>query len=321
MPQSKVDTLTECVPGLGFIDITDYPKGFPRYTGPIAAIPARPTHQATVNPLLTRVSGDQIFGTITSLSQFPTRYYTSTTGRDAANFLIDRYRSYGNGVPGTSVEAFTHSWIQPSVIASIAGSSAPNEIVIIGGHIYSTSNGATAPGADDDASGSACVLEVFRVLTAAGFRPERTLEFHGYAAEEVGLRGSAAIASSYANAGYNVVAMLQLDMTGFIRSGTTPTVGIVTDYTTPALSAFVRLLVTEYLNIGWTNTACNYGCSDHASWYNAGYTDAFTFESTFPNSNPNIHTTRDTIDLLDQDHATEFAKLGLAFAVELSYEE
>jgi hypothetical protein len=61
------------------------------------------------------------------------------------------------------------------------------ETVILGGHIDSTAGGASnrSPGADDDASGSAAVLEVFKILMASGFVPDRTVEFHAYAAEEV----------------------------------------------------------------------------------------------------------------------------------------
>ena len=41
----------------------------------------------------------------------------------------------------------------------------------------------SAAGADDDGSGSMSILEAYRALIAAGFRPERTVEFHWYSAE------------------------------------------------------------------------------------------------------------------------------------------
>jgi putative aminopeptidase FrvX len=53
-----------------------------------------------------------------------------------------------------------------------------------------------APGADDDASGIAPLLEVLRIALASGWKPKRTVKFMGYAREEVGLRGSNAIATS-----------------------------------------------------------------------------------------------------------------------------
>jgi len=41
------------------------------------------------------------------------------------------------------------------------------------------------------------------------------------------------------------------------------------------------------------------------------------FEARFSDSNPNIHSTSDLLDKLDLEHAIEFAKIGLAFVVEL----
>ena len=71
-----------------------------------------------------------------------------------------------------------------------------------------------APGADDDGTGAVNLIEGFRTLVAAGFRPSTPVEFHWYSGEEVGLLGSQAIASSYKNAGVVVKAFMELDMTG-----------------------------------------------------------------------------------------------------------
>jgi leucyl aminopeptidase len=304
------------------MDITDYPelgKNTPVYK---YFIPSQPTHQDVVIPLLQRLSISNVWNTITELSSYTTRYYTSATGVSSANALLGKYRGYAGSNANVEVNPFPHTWAQPSIIARINGKGpSADEIVIVGGHIDSTSSGTRAPGADDDASGSATVLEVFRVIVESNFEPERTLEFHGYAAEEVGLRGSQAIATAYANEGKNVVAMLQMDMTAFVRSGTNPTIGVVTDFTNAPLSAFVRALASEYTASSWSNTACGYGCSDHASWTRAGYPAAFAFESLFSNSNPTIHTVNDLISNLSQAQARHFLELALSFSVELSFAE
>lgn len=71
-----------------------------------------------------------------------------------------------------------------------------------------------APGADDDGTGAVNLLEAYRALLQAGFKPTNPVEFHWYAGEEAGLLGSQAIATSYKNSGVQVKAHLNLDMTG-----------------------------------------------------------------------------------------------------------
>jgi leucyl aminopeptidase len=322
MPIEEVEKFAECIGETHFMDITDFPDLHKKPNKVFPTVPDEPKHIEEVEYLLPLLSKQRIQQTIQHLSDYATRYYTSATGVTAARWLVDAYETCGQGRGDIEVISFSHTWQQPSVIARIYGKG-PNahETVIVGGHIDSTSSSTRAPGADDDASGSATVLEIFCVLAGEGFIPERTLEFHGYAAEEVGLRGSQAIVQRYLNEGIEVAGMLQLDMTGYVRPGTTRTIGVVVDFTNPALTAFVRQLVNTYTNIQWTNTQCGYACSDHGSWFRGGYPAAFVFESIFSNSNPYIHTQNDLLSLLDMDHALETAKLGLGFAVEMAYSE
>jgi leucyl aminopeptidase len=321
MNNAEIDYLAANSPDVHFMDLTDFPVPNINLKRDVF-IPVGPKHQDVVNPLLGYLSVDNIWTQIEYLStEFSTRYYTSSSGKAASDYLARQYASF-KVKPIVEVEQYVHSWLQPSIIGRITGSKAPHEIVIIGGHIDSTSSGSTAPGADDDASGSSTVLEIFRVLaTDPKFVPERTLEFHGYAAEEVGLRGSQEIADGYAAEKKVVVGMLQLDMTGYVRAGTTASVGVVTDYTNQDLSNFVRALVPEYTSLPFVNTACGYGCSDHASWYREGYPAAFTFESAFSNSNPYIHTPNDQRSRMSIEHINQFSRLGLSFMVELSFIE
>jgi len=237
----------------------------------------------------------------------------------AVSYLVSEFQRHIHERNDITVSRFQHSWAQNSIIAKIHGEGPhANEVVIIGAHLDSISSGNTAPGADDDGSGTCTVLEVFRILATSGFKPKRTLEFHGYSAEEVGLRGSQDIAQSYSNSGVNVYGMMQLDMTGYVRSGTTASIAVITDFVSPALTAFTRQLIDTYTSLPWINTACGYACSDHASWSRAGFLAVSPTESTIANGNPNIHTTRDVIDILSPSHMLEITKLALAYAVEMS---
>jgi len=170
----------------------------------------------------------------------------------------------------------------------------------------------------DDGSGTVTILEAFRSLVDLGYRPERPVEFHWNSAEEAGLLGSQAIAKDYKKSGKKVVSMLQNDMTGY--AGNAPEViGVVTDHVDTKLTVFLEKLIETYGSIPWKATQCGYACSDHASWIEAGYPAAFAFESEFHNHNQYIHTSSDLIEHLSFDHMKEFAKLTVAFAVELSH--
>jgi len=152
------------------------------------------------------------------------------------------------------------------------------------------------------------------ILVAAGFVPDRTLEFHTYAAEEAGLLGSQNIANTYRSRNTSVYAQLQLDMTGY---GSGP-IGIITDFTHANLTTFVRLLIDVYTFSTWSDSSCGYGCSDHASWFRAGYPSAFPFEAPFGSHSPYIHTANDLITTLNFNKIVQFARLAVGFAVELA---
>lgn len=100
---------------------------------------------------------------------------------------------------------------------------------------------------DDDGSGTVTILEAFRVLltdsrVSTGQAPN-TIEFHWYAGEEGGLLGSGAIFQKYKQDGRQVKAMLNQDMTGYVKPGTTEVVGILTDNVDAGLTTFLKKVV------------------------------------------------------------------------------
>ncbi len=284
-------------------------------------------NQATVSPWLQQVFEPNIRGTIHHLSTaWPNRYYASNHGRNSAVWIRDTWLALGRGRGDVSAELFTacaNCGIQPSVILTVQGSDLAHEIVVVGGHLDSISNSGSgdamnAPGADDDASGIATITEIVRIALAGNWKPRRTVKFMGYAAEEVGLRGSHAIAQSYRAQGQNVVGVLQLDMTNY-AAGSTLAMRLMTDYSNPGMQQFVTGLFDTYLApLGLTRgtTTCGYACSDHASWTAAGYPSAMMSEPTFF---AYLHTATDTLPLMGNSAAVSvnFAKLGLAFVGEL----
>ncbi|PIP84905.1 MAG: leucyl aminopeptidase [Elusimicrobia bacterium CG_4_9_14_3_um_filter_62_55] len=276
-----------------------------------------------VEPMVKLVDEREMETTISNLSGFNNRYYTSGTGVAAASWIKDRWNVAAAGRRDISVELHAHpGWSQPSVIATVKGNRNGGEVVVLGGHLDSIAGwyggaNARAPGADDNASGIAVLTEALRVLAASGYKPDRTIQFIGYAAEEVGLRGSKEIAEEYKNGGVGVVGVAQFDMTNFAGSGSQ--IFLVDDYTNPAQNAFMGRLIDAYVGVGWSTTRCGYACSDHASWTRAGFPASIPFESSKEGMNSNIHTARDTLANSggNAKHASHFAKLAVAYMVEL----
>ncbi|HUD40820.1 MAG TPA: M20/M25/M40 family metallo-hydrolase [Dokdonella sp.] len=288
---------------------------------------------ATVDPWLPQVDDLAIYRTIEHLSSYRNRYYASSYGRESAEWIRDTWAALGAGRADVSAELFTgctNCSTQPSVILTVTGSERPDEVVVVGAHLDSINGSASgnleqiAPGADDDASGIATITEIVRVALGSGWRPQRTVKFMGYAAEEVGLRGSNAIARRFATDGVDVVGVLQLDMTNY-RSGDVTDFKIISDYSNADLRTFVGELFDAYLlPLGLTRSsyACNYGCSDHASWTSSGFPAVMVAEPGSPQASffPRLHTTGDTLANMGDSavNSAKFARFGLAFVGELA---
>jgi leucyl aminopeptidase len=282
--------------------------------------------QTLVGQLLPELDQANILATFTHLSTaYNNRYYLNTSGEQSALWIRDQWQAMAAGRSDVTVTTYSHAgYVQPSVILTIDGATLPDEVVVLGAHLDSIQGGADntdpatlAPGADDDGSGIATLTEVVRVLMANGFAPDRTVKFMGYAAEEVGLRGSGDIAADHAAAGTNVVAVMQLDMTDY--NGSVEDIALIDDYTNATLTSFIIDLIETYQpTLSWTYTTCGYACSDHASWTAEGFPSAFPFEARFGQYNPTIHTTGDTVATLGNSaaHALKFAQTALAFTVE-----
>lgn len=284
-------------------------------------------NQATVGRWLPQVQEQRLYDTINHLSRYRNRYYASSHGKTSAEWIRDHWQSLAAGRSDVTTELFTACSTcstQPSVILTIRGWDLPDEVVVLGAHLDSI-NGSTrndpnqlAPGADDDASGIATLTETLRIALADGWQPRRTVKFMGYAAEEVGLRGSNAIAQSFRASGVNVVSVLQVDMTNY-KSGAVTDMKLISDYSNTDLKNFFVTLFDTYLapmGLTRSNTACGYACSDHASWTNAGYPAAMMFEAGDPGGSfPYIHTPYDTLATMGESaqHSVKFTQFALAY--------
>ena len=280
---------------------------------------------AIVVPMIDQASPVNISTTITQLSAFQNRYFKGEFGKKSAAFIKETWTNLVKNRSDATVEYFQHAkWDQPSIVLTIKGQS--DETIILGGHQDSINGfygGASsrAPGADDNASGISTITEVIRVLTNSSYRPQKTLKFMAYAAEEVGLLGSKEIAANYKAKNANIIGVMQLDMTNFKGSETLDIV-MMRDFTNDEQNKFIGSIIDHYVpGIKWGYDKCGYACSDHASWTTQGYPASMPFEATMDSMNHKIHTANDTLSVSNNNasHALKFAKMALAYMVELDH--
>lgn len=177
-------------PDFHYMDITDTPNLEQGKVPPVSPLPPYPKQQNFVKHLNSRVNETKLREIVSSLQNFKSRYYDSENGVKAAFWLYNEYKKIIDQLPVQrrdlfNVRFFNHTqWKQPSVIIKMRGRSTNqtlrNELVIIGAHLDSINrqNLDDAPGADDNASGSATLLEIFRILANSNFLPLRSVEFH-----------------------------------------------------------------------------------------------------------------------------------------------
>lgn len=278
--------------GIRFIDVTNT-KAHAAIQGDEApTYPTKVRFNAELERAFQYVSEAGPRTDLKKLTSFFTRYYRSYTGYMSQKWLQSQVGVLAGMLEAnTTIEAFQHPWPQNTIILRIKGSNETltreRGITILGAHQDSVNivPAFPAPGADDDGSGTVTLLETLRALGTAGWSPASDVEFHWYSAEEGGLLGSQAVVDEYARRHVRVYAMMQQDMTAYVKSGTEERLGLVTDYVSPKLTKFVELLAKQYSGIPLVHTKLHYGASDHASWTRAGWPSAFVMEAPFEDCN------------------------------------
>jgi Zn-dependent M28 family amino/carboxypeptidase len=183
----------------------------------------------------------------------------------------------------------------------------PDDIYILGAHYDSANN----PGADDNASGTAGVMEAARILSQYDF--EATLIFIAFDREEQGLRGSAAYAWQHRND--NILGMVSMDMIAYNGSGNNRA-NIYSDLNSDPLAQDLADAVSLYGNGLTPVDAGDTGRSDHAPFQDEGF-QAVLFIENDSSDNPYYHTQSDTVDTpgyIDYAFATNMVRSTTGYA-------
>jgi hypothetical protein len=204
-----------------------------------AAAAARPAlgqrrPAAELRDLLREIDPARIHATVLRLTQFGTRHTASSQtdpvrGIGAATAWVFQQLQAIAATSSGRMTVQKQSFLQPissripvpttitNVIATLHGTAAPQRLYVMTGHLDSRVTDvldftSDAPGADDDASGVAAVLELARVFATRQF--PGTLVFAAVSGEEQGLYGSTFMAQQLATAGADVQGMFSNDIIG-----------------------------------------------------------------------------------------------------------
>ncbi|RKP14383.1 hypothetical protein BJ684DRAFT_4578, partial [Piptocephalis cylindrospora] len=266
------------------------------------------------------------------LTQFHTRNILSSQGALSGKWIAGVLQSILNASPASmksrvKLQRMDHPWDQPSFIvrveASVKSESSSNPAVILGAHYDSVNikdpRSGRAPGADDNGSGVVVLMEALRCVMLANTPLKHPIEFHWYSGEEAGLLGSQAVVRSYVKGHKKVAGALMMDMVAFPQGkGSNPVIGVANDNTNPQLSQFVRSLVKTYTDAIPKDFQCGYACSDNYPWFRKNFPTSLVFESNDMEVNKVLHTQEDSLENIDYNHAKRFARLAVAFALELA---
>jgi hypothetical protein len=270
-----------------------------------------------IEEIVNQVSQAEYTAYIQSLQDFVTRYSYTESCRAAEQWAVDEFESLGYETELFPYEYDFDTWY--NAIGRKEGLVYPDSIYMIIGHIDATSENPdySAPGAEDNGSGSACVLEAARILSQYDFNC--TIEFVLVSGEEQGLIGSEAYAEYCYFNGRNVGGVLNFDMIAY-EGGYGWDTNIYSDQTFPAevvLADLLAFLTDDYssaFSIRVNTIGPQYG-SDHYYFSYYGFPATFSIDAQLwgaPDFYPWYHTTDDVIANLDLDYATEVVKGGVA---------
>jgi len=276
----------------------------------VANAPPQPDFEflPEVQTLVDEVNGNRWFGDVVTLASY-NRHTHSPDNLNARDWLVTRFQALPDltvTIPSFSVAGTTAY----NVVAKLDGTLAVDDWYVIGGHYDSTSENPSvaAPGAEDNASGCAGVLEMARIFTA--HRPRATVLFICYSGEEQGLHGSEAHVADLLTVGDldKVRAMLDMDMIGYTADADLDCLLETESFAQSLLDPFVDA-AAEYTQLRIVTSLFAWG-SDHVPYLDAGIPALLTIENDW-SQYPDYHRTTDLPANLTIAMAEEILKMNV----------
>ena len=258
---------------------------------------------AGVKRAIAEVSTPRIYGYEKALFDFDSKHITKPGNQRAGEYLFNMYRSFGYEPE--------YQWFEPrgalggksaNVIATLKGTENPELVYVVSSHYDSN---ASSPGADDDSSGTAALLEAARVLAK---RPlPATVIFASFTGEESGLLGSREFVRRAQESGMRIVGALNNDMIGWANDHRL-------DNTIRYSNAGIRDVqhAASFLTKLVTFDARYFKSTDAASYFEA-YGDIVGGIGSYPVlGNPHYHQPTDLLETVNHELVAETSKVTVA---------
>ena len=263
---------------------------------------------APIAPAVTAVVSDasvgRIFGYEKALFDFDSKHITRPGNRLASAYLADTYKSFGYQPQ--------MQWFSPTdaaggqtanVVATLQGTVNPELVYVVSSHYDSVAIG---PGADDDSSGTAALLETARLLSR---HPQpSTIVFASFSGEEAGLLGSREFVRRAVADKVQVVGALNNDMIGWANDHRLDN---TIRYSNPGIRDIQHAAAIQFSRL-ITYDALYYKNTDAHAYYEA-YGDIVGGIGSYPVlGSPHYHQAHDTLDTINHQLIAEVAKTTAA---------
>ncbi len=279
--------------------------------------------------------------TVTIKTRFTENLFNGDPDARAFDFVVDQMKQFGYEENVTLFEEafrpFTgtemkNDWKNLIVVIPGTDPELAQEQILLTAHLDSITNTEpekSAPGADDNATGVATLMEAARILRNASFK--RTIKLVFFTGEERGLHGSQAYVAQHGKELDNIVGVLNLDMFGYdadddhcfeMHVGEMPASNLIGGCLADTIDNYNFDINYDYL------TTDVIGASDHASFWNADVGAILVLENFDTNGlengcgetdkNPNYHSEQDLVDSINLETSFPIAEAAILTAASLA---
>lgn len=325
-------------------DLSAYIASLPYFKLMLVADDLQPVD---IQAIVEQVDSNRLYNDLAFLEGVRHRTGGAAHLEETKNMIFNRFAEHNLE---TYLQSFDYgAYTAANIIGNKTGTEQETSIYILGGHFDSVNN---APGADDNASAVAGMLETMRILSDYSFK--KTIKYIGFDLEEAGLIGSSQYVQQGIIPGENIEGMIDFEMIGYYseaqNSQTFPpgfnllypalynevsaegfrgnfiTNVSEADNSVPLMNVFENAAATYVPELkvksviapsSWQTLTPDFGRSDHAPFWVSGI-PALMLTDGANYRNPNYHTPGDTIGTLNFTFMANVVKATVAALIDLA---